>query len=72
MLDVPAKSLRNSLSGLASTEDFIRRIEKGEALREKSLPYFYQQLEVKIRGASTLTRRDLFPDDFEALPHQYL
>ena len=71
MLDVPAKSLRNSLSGLASTEDFIRRIEKGEALREKSLPYFYQQLEVKIRGASTLTRRDLFPDDFEALP-QYL
>ena len=71
MLDVPAKASRALLSDLASTEDCVRRIEKGEALREKSLPYFYQQLEKKIRGCSTLARRDLFPDDLDALP-QYL
>jgi tetratricopeptide (TPR) repeat protein len=71
MLDVPARDLRKSLSDLASTEDFILRIEKAEPLRDKSLPYFYQQLEAKIRGASVLTRRDLFPDDLDALL-QYL
>ena len=71
MVDVPAKDLRNFLSDLASTEDFILRIRKGEALRERSLPYFYRQLEIKIRGTSALTRCDLFPDDFDALL-QYL
>jgi len=71
MLDVPARALRACLSDLASTEDFVRRIEKGEALRERSLPYFYERLETKIRGASTVARHDLFPEDLDALP-QYL
>jgi len=71
MLDVPSKALRDSVSDLASTEDFVRRIEKGEALRELSLPYFYTRPEQSIRNKANLKKSDLLPTKPEALL-QYL
>ena len=71
MLDIPAKGLRDAASDLASTEDFVRLIEKGEALRQRSLPYFYEQLEETLQRGSSIKIRDLLPGDLGALL-QYL
>lgn len=66
LLDVPYR-LQDSLSEVASTEDFLRRLEKAEALRDASLLMFYEQLAEKLDAHSSFSDLDFFPAERMAL-----
>ncbi len=67
-LDVPPGEFKASVADLVSTEEPVTRLQKAEALRSKSLPFFIFNLKDRIRRREELKDSDLLPNSPEAFP----